>query len=49
MHFASNEPIKPGSYVTVEITHARVNHMLGELREITIPARHRTRIPVASG
>ena len=49
VHFASNEPIKPGSYVTVEITHARVNHMLGELREITIPARHRTRIPVASG
>ncbi len=49
VHFASDAPIRPGTYVSVVVTEASVNHLLGELRGITIPARHRTRIPVAAG
>jgi hypothetical protein len=41
--------LKVGSYATVRVTDARVNHLLGELVEVTIPARHRTRIPVSAG
>ena len=49
VHFASPNPLKVGSYATVRVTDARVNHLLGELVEVTIPARHRTRIPVSAG
>ncbi len=49
VHFASEAPIKTGSYAEVRITHARVNHLLGELIGVTIAARHRTRIPVIAG
>ncbi len=49
VHFASAAPIKAGSYADVRVTDARVNHLLGELIEVTIPARHRTRIPVNAG
>ena len=48
IHFPSPSPIKPGTYATVRVG-AKTNHLLGELVEITIPARHRTRIPVVSG
>ncbi len=40
--------IKAGSYAEVRVTEAKVNHLLGELIEVTIPARHRTRIPVSA-
>jgi len=49
IHFPSPSPIKPGTYATVRVLDAKTNHLLGELVEITIPARHRTRIPVVSG
>jgi len=49
VHFASDAPIKAGSYADVRVTDARVNHLLGELIEVTIGARHRTRIPVVAG
>jgi len=49
VHFASGAPIKAGSYADVRVTDARVNHLLGELVEVTIGARHRTRIPVVAG
>ncbi|MDG1876355.1 MAG: radical SAM protein [Acidimicrobiales bacterium] len=49
VHFASSDPIKAGSYATVTIVKGNTNHLLGELLEVTIPARHRTRIPVAAG
>ena len=42
-------PIKVGSYAMVAIVEARTNHLRGELVEVTIPARHRTRIPVSAG
>ena len=49
VHFASSTPLKPGTYAEVRVTDARVNHLLGDLVEVTIPARHRTRIPVSAG
>ena len=52
VHFAgpeSTRSIKAGTYATVRITEGKANHLLGELVEITIPARHRTRIPVSAG
>ena len=49
VHFASPRSIKVGSYAMVKVNDARVNHLRGELVEVTIPARHRTRIPVAAG
>ncbi|MEO0492348.1 MAG: MiaB/RimO family radical SAM methylthiotransferase [Actinomycetota bacterium] len=49
VHFPSDSPIKAGTYATVRVLDAKVNHLLGELIEITIPARHRTRIPVSAG
>ena len=49
LHFASPTPLKPGTYAEVRVTDARVNHLLGDLLEVTIPARHRTRIPVTAG
>ena len=48
VHFAS-EPIRAGSYATVEVTGAAPHHLRGELREIVQVATHRTRIPVAAG
>jgi len=49
VHFPAERPIKPGSYATVKVLEAGVNHLLGELIEVTIPARRRTRITVAAG
>ncbi len=48
IHFAS-DPIRVGSYATVEVTAAAPHHLRGELREIVHVAAHRTRIPVAAG
>ena len=48
VHFAS-EPIRAGSYATIEVTGAAPHHLRGELREIVQVATHRTRIPVAAG
>jgi tRNA-2-methylthio-N6-dimethylallyladenosine synthase len=49
VHFPSPSPLRPGTYARVEITDARVNHLLGSLIEVTHAARHRTRIPVIAG
>ncbi|MEZ5245080.1 MAG: MiaB/RimO family radical SAM methylthiotransferase [Acidimicrobiales bacterium] len=49
VHFASPTPLRAGTYAQVEVTDARVNHLLGSLVEVTHPARHRTRIPVTAG
>ena len=48
VHFAATEPLRAGSYVTVRVTGAAPHHLTGDLAEVTAPARHRTRIPVAS-
>ncbi|MEM7140576.1 MAG: MiaB/RimO family radical SAM methylthiotransferase [Actinomycetota bacterium] len=49
VHFAAPSPLRPGTYATVEVTEASVNHLMGEFIEVTHPARHRTRIPVVAG
>jgi len=49
IHFPSDRPIKAGSYATVKVLEASVNHLKGELIDVTIPARHRTRISVSAG
>ncbi len=48
VHFALDTPLRAGTYARVEVTQARLNHLLGELIEVTVPARHRTRIPVTA-
>jgi tRNA-2-methylthio-N6-dimethylallyladenosine synthase len=49
VHFRSPRPLRPGSYAEVTITGAAPHHLTGDLSQVTIPARHRTRIPVATG
>ena len=48
IHFPSPTPLRAGTYALVEVESAAMNHMLGRLVDVTIPARHRTRIPVAA-
>jgi tRNA-2-methylthio-N6-dimethylallyladenosine synthase len=47
VHFRSPEPLRPGSYAEVTVTGAAPHHLFGALSRVTIPARHRTHIPVA--
>lgn len=47
VHFAA-PPIRRGSYALVTVTDAGLSSLRGELLEVTAPARHRTRIPVAA-
>ena len=49
VHFPATGPLRPGSYARVTVTGAAPHHLTGELVEVTAPARHRTRIPVAAG
>jgi tRNA-2-methylthio-N6-dimethylallyladenosine synthase len=48
VHFRSGRLLRPGTYVDVRVTGAAPHHLTGELLGVTAPARHRTRIPVAS-
>ena len=48
VHFRTPEPLRPGTYVDVQVTAAAPHHLTGDLVGVTAPARHRTRIPVAS-
>jgi tRNA-2-methylthio-N6-dimethylallyladenosine synthase len=48
VHFASADPLRPGTYASVRVTGAAPHHLTGELLSVTVPARHRTRIPVAA-
>ena len=48
VHFRSGQVLRPGTYVDVRVTRAAPHHLTGELLGVTAPARHRTRIPVAS-
>ncbi|WP_419839700.1 MiaB/RimO family radical SAM methylthiotransferase [Candidatus Poriferisodalis sp.] len=48
VHFASTEPLRTGTYARVLVREAATFHLSGELIEVTAPARHRTRIPVAA-
>jgi len=48
VHFPARERLRPGSYATVRVTAAAPHHLTGELVDVVAPARHRTRIAVAS-
>jgi tRNA-2-methylthio-N6-dimethylallyladenosine synthase len=48
LHFPADQPLRPGTYAQVRVTAAAPHHLRGELIEVTQPARHRTRIPVAA-
>ena len=48
VHFTSTEPLRTGTYARVVVREAATFHLRGELIEVTAPARHRTRIPVAA-
>ena len=49
VHFVAPQPLRPGTYATVEITGAAPHHLLGRFVELIEPARHITRIPVLAG
>jgi len=48
VHFRHDEPMRPGTFATVEITGAAPHHLEGVLREVTALPAHRIRIPVVS-
>jgi len=48
VHFSAPQPLRAGTYATARITSAAPHFLRGELVEVLEPARHRTRIPVAS-
>jgi tRNA-2-methylthio-N6-dimethylallyladenosine synthase len=49
VHFAAASPLRPGTYAEVLVVGAAPHFLRGELRQVTAPATHRTRIPVAAG
>ncbi|MBM3718890.1 MAG: tRNA (N6-isopentenyl adenosine(37)-C2)-methylthiotransferase MiaB [Actinobacteria bacterium] len=48
IHFASTEPMRPGTYATVEVIRAAPHFLGGRLVEVLAEALHKVRIPVAS-
>jgi tRNA-2-methylthio-N6-dimethylallyladenosine synthase len=49
VHFATDRALRPGTYAEVAVTAAGPHHLHGDLRAVTAPARHRTRLPVVAG
>jgi tRNA-2-methylthio-N6-dimethylallyladenosine synthase len=49
VHFASERPLRVGTYADVRITEAASHYLHGALIEVTAPARHKTRIAVQAG
>lgn len=49
VHFASESPIRVGTYADVLVTGAAPHFLRGDLVGVTASAKHRTRIPVAAG
>ena len=47
VHFATPQPLRPGTYTEVRVTAAAPHHLRGELLQVTGAATHKTRIPVA--
>ena len=49
VHLALDRPLRPGTYVTAEITAAAPHHLTGRLVELVAEPSHKTRIPVMAG
>jgi tRNA-2-methylthio-N6-dimethylallyladenosine synthase len=48
VHFASESPLRAGTFADVRITEGASHYLYGELIEVTAPPRHRTRIAVTA-
>jgi tRNA-2-methylthio-N6-dimethylallyladenosine synthase len=48
IHFASDRPLRPGTFVAVRVVGAAPHHLRGEFVDITALPRHKTRIPVSA-
>ena len=49
VHFTPSQPLRVGTYATVEVTGAAPHHLTGRLLEVVAEPRHRRRIPVMAG
>jgi tRNA-2-methylthio-N6-dimethylallyladenosine synthase len=49
VHFASDAPLRPGTFADVTVTGSGAHHLLGDLVSVTARPRHRARIPVVAG
>jgi tRNA-2-methylthio-N6-dimethylallyladenosine synthase len=48
IHFSSDRPLRPGTFVDVRVTNAAPHHLRGDLMDVTALPRHKTRIPVSA-
>jgi tRNA-2-methylthio-N6-dimethylallyladenosine synthase len=48
IHFRSDRPLRPGTFVDVRVVGAAPHHLKGELIDVTRLPRHKTRIPVSA-
>ncbi|MEY4607085.1 MAG: (dimethylallyl)adenosine tRNA methylthiotransferase MiaB [Actinomycetota bacterium] len=49
VHFPPLHPLRPGTYVNVEVTSAAPHHLMGRMLEVVAEPTHRRRIPVMAG
>ena len=49
VHFLPPAPMRPGTYVLVQVVGATTTSLLGEFVDVVATPSHRTRIPVAAG
>ena len=48
LHFAAVRPLRPGTFVDVQVTGAAPHHLKGDLLNVTALPKHKTRIPVSA-
>jgi tRNA-2-methylthio-N6-dimethylallyladenosine synthase len=49
VHFPALQPLRVGSYATVEVVSAAPHHLMGRFVELVAEPTHRRRIPVLAG
>jgi tRNA-2-methylthio-N6-dimethylallyladenosine synthase len=49
VHFTPPAPLRPGTYVQVQVTSATTTSLLGDFVDVVSTPSHRTRIPVTAG
>jgi len=49
VHFTPTQPLRVGSYATVEVTSAAPHHLMGRFVELIAEPTHKRRIPVLAG
>jgi hypothetical protein len=48
VHVRPDRPLRPGTYITAEITDAAPHHLVGRLDDVVAAPTHTTRIPVTA-